>query len=118
MAAEGVHFVGLLEGTGVESLECRSSPAAATIIIYLTLKIRRKEDQTNRAVNHNLWNVMRNKARKTSDFPNRNKLQNVPIIKESQIRVYMYLYTCFCTYAIMPIAGVTNGLVPFQTVRT
>jgi hypothetical protein len=44
---ERAFIAGLLEARGVELLEWRSSPAAATPTIYLRLKIRRKENLTN-----------------------------------------------------------------------
>jgi hypothetical protein len=45
-AGDGIHCVGLLGDTGVELLEWRSSPAAATPTSYIRLKIRQK-DQAN-----------------------------------------------------------------------
>jgi hypothetical protein len=47
LAGEGVLCAGLLEESGVESLEWRSSPAVATPTTYLRLKIWQKEDQRN-----------------------------------------------------------------------
>jgi hypothetical protein len=116
LAGEGVHCAGLLEDTGAELLEWRSSPPAATPTTYLRLEIRRKEDQTNWTVKHNLCYWMSNKPLITFDFSNYNWLPNLPIIKESQIQIYVYLYPYLCIYASNPSSGVTHDLVHIQII--
>jgi hypothetical protein len=116
LVGEGVHCGGLLEDTGVELLELKPSQTAAIPTTYLRLKIRRKEDQTNWTVKHNLCYWMSNKPRITFDFSNYNRLPNLPIIKESQIRIYVYLYAYLCIYASNPSAGVIHGLVHIQII--
>jgi hypothetical protein len=61
---------------------------------------------------------MSNKPRITSDFSNYNILPNLPIIKESQIRIYVYLYAYLFIYAFILSAGVIHGLVHIQIIFT
>jgi hypothetical protein len=39
---------------------------------------------------------------RTSDFPNYNRLPNLPIIEEAQIQIYVYLYAYLFIYAFIP----------------
>jgi hypothetical protein len=99
LQGEGVHRAGLLENTGVELLEWRSSPGAATPIIYLRLNIRQKEYQTNSTVKHELCYWMSNKPRITSDF---SKLQQIPKFTDNQ---YMYTHSfrrCYTRFNAQP----------------
>jgi hypothetical protein len=109
LVGEGVHCAGLLEGTGVELPEWRSSPAAATPTTYLRLKMRQKEDETNWAVKHNPCYWISSKPRVTSDF---SKLQQTPKSTDNQriadthmcisVHIFVYsfrrCYTQFCAY--------------------
>jgi hypothetical protein len=70
------------------------------------------------AAKNNLCYWMSNKSRIKSDFPNYNRLPNLPIIKESQIQIYVYLYAYLFIYAFIPSAGVIYGFVLIKIVRT
>jgi hypothetical protein len=70
------------------------------------------------AVKYNIWYWMSNKLCITSDFSYYNRLPNLPIIKESQIQIYVYLYAYLFIHAFIPSAGVIHGLVLIQIVRT
>jgi hypothetical protein len=70
------------------------------------------------AVKHNLCYWISNKPRKTSDFPNYNRLPNLTILDESQIQIYVYLYAYLFIYVFIPSAGVIHGLVLIQIVHT
>jgi hypothetical protein len=102
LAGEGVHYAGLLEDTGVELLEWRSSPAAATPTSYLCLKIWLK-DQTNWTVKHNLCYWMSNKPHITSDI---SKLQYTLKFTDNQritdadicIFVCTFLHICLLSF--------------------
>jgi hypothetical protein len=85
---------------------------------YLRLKVRRKEEQTNRTVKHNLCYRVSNEPRITTDFY---ELQWTPKFTGSQrITDIDIIYICkhICTYILSFLALVVHGLVLIQIIYT
>jgi hypothetical protein len=57
-------------------------------------------------------------ARQLPIFPNYDGLPNLPIIKESQIQVYVYLYAYLFIYAFIPSICVIHSLVLIKIIGT
>jgi hypothetical protein len=51
-------------------------------------------------------------------FPNYNRLQNLTIIKESQMQIYVYLYAYLFIYVFIPSTCVIHGLVLIKIICT